>query len=483
MSQNELTELVDELRTLPTEVEWVEFKVNNENPDEIGEYISALANSSCILDKPYGYLVFGIENETHAVIGTLFDPRARKVNGQEIESWLLTFLDPHTDLEIIPGLYKGKKVVVIKISAALNIPIKFKGEDYIRVGSYKKRLKDFPEKARKIWMKDGKAFEDLIAIEGVDRATLLELIDMDSYFRLMKINVPESNDYKIEQFILKKLIYKNENSYSITNLCALLLAKDITGFTKLSRKAVRVIIYEGKDKAKTIREQVGKKGFAAGFEGLIDFINNQLPSNEEIEKAFRKEVRMYPEIAIREIVANALIHQDLTITGTSPMIEIYEDRIEISNPGSPLIDTLRFIDSPPISRNEKLASMMKRMYICEERGSGIDKAIKAAEEYQLPAPLFRKDDNFTRVVLFAPRSLRQMDSKDKIRACYQHCCLQHIVNGFMTNTSLRERFGIKDENYSTISRVIKETLEEGLIKDYDPQNKSRKNSRYIPYYV
>lgn len=76
-----------------------------------------------------------------------------------------------------------------------------------------------------------------------------------------------------------------------------------------------------------------------------------------------------------------------------------------------------------------------------------------------------------------------MDSKDKIRACYQHCCLQHIVNGFMTNTSLRERFGIKDENYSTISRVIKETLEEGLIKDYDPQNKSRKNSRYIPYYV
>jgi len=97
---------------------------------------------------------------------------------------------------------------------------------------------------------------------------------------------------------------------------------------------------------------------------------------------------MYPEIAIRELVANALIHQDFTIRGTGPMIEIFSDRMEITNPGIPLIDTLRFIDEPPQSRNEALASFMRRVNICEEQGSGIDKIILQVKMFQLPAPDF-----------------------------------------------------------------------------------------------
>jgi len=103
-------------------------------------------------------------------------------------------------------------------------------------------------------------------------------------------------------------------------------------------------------------------------------------------KALRKDIPMYPELAVREVVANAIIHQNFFLQGTSPMIEIFDDRMEVTNPGTPLIETKRFIDSPPISRNEKLASFMRRIGVCEERGSGFDKIVYQTEYYQLPAP-------------------------------------------------------------------------------------------------
>ena len=137
-----------------------------------------------------------------------------------------------------------------------------------------------------------------------------------------------------------------------------------------------MIFYKGKNRLQTIKEQVNRKGYAVGFEGLIDFINERLPSNEILGKALREEIKMYPEIAIRELVANALIHQDFEVSGTSPMVEVFEDRIEISNSGTPLINTLRFIDHMPKSRNEMLATFMKGIGICEERGSGIDKVVR-----------------------------------------------------------------------------------------------------------
>jgi ATP-dependent DNA helicase RecG len=70
------------------------------------------------------------------------------------------------------------------------------------------------------------------------------------------------------------------------------------------------------------------------------------------------------------------------------MVEIFAQRMEITNPGEPLVDTLRFIDTPPKCRNEGLAAMMRRMKICEEAGTGIDKVIAAIEAFQLPAPDF-----------------------------------------------------------------------------------------------
>ena len=305
----------------------------------------------------------------------------------------------------------------------------------------------------------------------------LTLLDFPQIFRMLTLPLPESRDAILEKLVEEKLLQARLGKYAVTNLGAILFANNLNEFPEISRKVPRVIIYKGKTKLETLKEQEGIKGYALGFEGLINFINNTLPSNEEIGRVFRTEVKMFPEIAIRELVANALIHQDFSITGTGVMIEFYADRMEITNPGKPMIDTNRFIDHSPESRNEALARFMRRINICEERGSGIDKVVYQAETYQLPAPEFINGDNYTRVKLFATKSLRQMTKKDKVRATYQHCVLKYLSNEYMSNASLRLRFGIDDKNYPQASRIIRQTIEDRLITEHE-------NSKtYIPYWA
>lgn len=485
MEDSDLVKLLDNLLKLGRETEWIEFKENRSITfDEIGEYISALSNSACIHSQEYGYLVFGIEDGTLNIIGTSFDPYKEKVNNQEIESWLTQHLDPKVNFELFHRTLLGKKIVILKIEAATNTPIRFKDISYIRIGSYKKKLDDYPNKARKIWLNDTNAtYERGISIKDLTIEKVLDLLDYKAFFALSKQPLPTNDITIIDKLMSEFLVLKVGSMYAITNLGAILFAKNLSKFRDVQRKSVRVIVYKGKNKVETNREYTGKKGYAAGFENLIDFVNNLLPSNEVIGVALRDEVKMYPKIAIRELVANALIHQDFYEKGTGPMIEIFEDRVEISNPGEPLIDILRFIDHNPQSRNEDLAALMRRLFICEERGSGIDKVIFAVEQYQLPAPRFESSDRFTKVILLGHKTLNDMDKEDKIRACYQHCCLKYVSNERMTNTTLRERFNIPKQNYSIASRIIADTQSANLIKVSNPDNTSRPLTSYIPWWA
>lgn len=156
--------------------------------------------------------------------------------------------------------------------------------------------------------------------------------------------------------------------------------------------------------------------------------------------------------------------------------------MEITNPGLPLVKTDRFLDSPPKSRNEALASFMRRIGVCEERGSGVDKVVFQTEFYQLPAPLFETTAEHTRAVLFAHRELREMDKEDRIRACYLHACLRYVQRDFMTNATLRERFGIEDKNSAMASRIIKDAIDANVIRCHDETVGSRAR-KYLPWWA
>ncbi|TVO55318.1 ATP-binding protein [Denitromonas halophila] len=479
--ESDLLGILTELRKLPSETEWVEFKHNNADPDEIGEYLSALANAAALTGKVHAWLVWGLDNDSHAIIGTTFNPAAARVGNEELESWLLRLLSPKINFRFYALQAEDKPVVLLEIGAAFRHPVQFKGTEYIRIGSYKKKLKDFPEKERELWrVFDRIPFEKEIAAENVAAEEVLRLLEYPAYFDLLSLPLPEGRDGILAALAADDMIAPGKGGkWSITNLGAVLFAKRLANFRILTRKAVRVVLYKGESRVETVREQEGGKGYAAGFEGLIGFVTNLLPSNEVIGQALRKQVPMFPELAIRELVANAIIHQDFHLTGTGPMVEIFSDRMEITNPGLPLVQTDRFLDSPPRSRNEALASFMRRVGVCEERGSGVDKVVFQTEFYQLPAPLFETSNEHTRAVLFAHREFKEMDKGDRIRACYLHACLRYVQRDYMTNTTLRERFGIDEKNSSMVSRIIKDAIEAGLIRCHDETVGSRAR-KYLP---
>jgi predicted HTH transcriptional regulator len=321
-------------------------------------------------------------------------------------------------------------------------------------------------------------------MENVTAQRVLDLIDYSGLFDLLGLPLPEGRSAMLEKMVQERVITTHgADHFNITTLGAILFAKRLADFETLSRKAVRVIVYKGRNRVETLREQVATKGYANGFEGIVRYINDQLPANEVLGQAFRRELRMYPEIAVRELVANALIHQDCAITGDGPKVEIFTDRVEITNPGRPLIDTLRFVDEPPQSRNEALAALMRRMNICEERGSGIDKTLFEIELHQLPAPDFRVTDHHTVATMFSAMPLDRMDKPDRVRACYLHACLKQVSNEAMTNETLRTRLNIPDKDYPKASRIIRETIEANLVKPHDPSSKSRKHAKYLPFWA
>ena len=477
--------LVRELVKLPRETEWVEFKHNKAEPEEIGEYISALSNSAALTGKAHGYLLWGVVDEGHAILGTTFSPAGAKKGNQELESWLLQLLTPKLNFHFYPVVMEdGQPVVVLEIERAFRHPVQFQGHEFIRIGSVKKPLKSFPERERALWrMLERTPFEDGLAAERQSAEEVLRLLDYPAYFSLLNLPLPTNRDGILASLADDDLIVPCEaGGWNITNLGAILLAKNLGDFPTVQRKALRVVKYHGNGRMLTERELPEPRGYAASFEEIIRLLNSILPSNEVMGQALRQTVPMFPELTVREVVANALIHQDFFVTGAGPMVEIFDNRIEVTNPGAPLVDTQRFVDTPPKSRNEKLASLMRRFNICEERGTGIDKVVSQVELFQLPAPLFEAPDGSTRVVLFAHRPLAQMDRADRVRACYLHACLRYVMREPMTNATLRTRLGISDKNAATASRILGEAVEAGFIVIEDKEV-GAKVRRYLPFWA
>lgn len=476
-----LERLVNELRKLPDETPWLEFKHNNYTPEMIGQDISALANGAALHEKSCAYMLWGIHDQTHEIVGTDYNLQTLKKGNQELENWLRSLLSKNADFEFHTVSVNDKNVGVLIIYRAANQTVTFQKADYIRVGSYTKKLSDYPALQAQLWDRiRNSRFEERYAKQDLELEEALRLIDYSSYFDIGEIPQPSDvagiSHYMLEEGIL---VRQDNGLYAITNMGAILLAKKLSDFPRISRKAIRVVQYDGNNRLNMLKEDIGGKGYVVGFEGLIKFINALIPTQELITGALRERKSAYPILAIREAVANALIHQDFSITGTGPVVEIFKSRIEITNSGTPLVDVKRIIDNPPRSRNEKLASLMRRLRMCEELGTGWDKIVIACELLQLPAPKIELFEESTRVTLFAEVPFSSISMEDKLWACYLHACIKHVQGEQLTNSSLRARFGLKDSSSGSVSRLIKEAVELELIKPLDPTTAPR-YMKYIP---
>lgn len=460
--------------TAPAETEHLEFKEAKQQYDanKLLRYCVALAN------ERGGYLVLGVSDKLpRQVVGSQAFSATTELN--DIKARIVEKL--HIRVDTVELMHPLGRVLVFDIpSRPVGHPLDFDGTYLMRAGEDLVAMT--PDQLRRIFAEGEEDWSLRPAMIGCDGDKVVQLLDTQSYFDLLNLPYPATREAVLERFSGEHLIERTGEGWNITNLGALLFAKKLDQFDKLARKAPRVIVYEGTNKLKTKADKPGNKGYAVGFQGLVEYINGLVPSNEVIEQALRREVKMFPEIAVRELVANALIHQDVAESGASVMVELYDDRMEISNPGKPFIPPDRFIDEYR-SRNERLADLMRRLGICEEKGSGVDKVIQAAEVYQLPAPDFRVGEIRTSAVLFAHKDFEQMDKADRVRASYQHCCLRYVMNEKMTNQSLRERFKLSEKKSESVSRAIRDSIEAGKIKLADPDATSLRYRSYIPFWA
>lgn len=464
-------EHIDLWRQAPSEHQRLEFKEakNQFDSRRLHEYCVAIANEGG------GVLLLGIADKPpRPVVGTQAYPDTVAAAEK-----LFQAIGFRVDIEEVA--HPSGRVLVF------HIPSRPRGTAYHLDGKYLMRSGEAlvpmsEDQLRRIFAEGEPDWLEEQSKTGLDAQQVVELLDTQTFFELLKLPYPTDRSGVIDRLMQERLIDAQGGTYAIRRLGALLLAKRLEDFPDLARKAARVVVYSGTSKLETRLDQTGGKGYAVGFQGLVRFVMGQLPQNEVIEDALRKEVKLVPEVVVRELVANALIHQDFMIGGASVMVEVYSNRVEISNPGEPVVPVERFIDGYQ-SRNERLADLMRRMGICEEKSSGIDRVVQAAEVYQLPAPDFRTGHRRTVVTIYGPKPFDEMDRDDRIRACYQHCCLRYVMSEKMSNQSLRERFKLPEERAETASRIIRDCIDAKLIKLENPESGSKRYARYLPFWA
>lgn len=263
--------LVQELASHDVEQEWFEFKVNNYEYEMVGKDISALSNAATYCGRECAYMIWGVDDKTHQIVGTTFCVEKVKAKQQELQSYLRTMLSSNVNFEFHSIVIEDKNVVVLIIYKATMYPVSFQKVDYIRVGSYTKKLIEHPTMAAKLWENiRGVKFEEVIAKSDLTVGEALNLIHYSSYFELIGQLQPTSQEGLVECMLRESIMVKQDNGlYAITNLGAILFARQLSDFSQVERKALRIVQYKGNHKLEMLKEHTDPRGYAVAFESVV----------------------------------------------------------------------------------------------------------------------------------------------------------------------------------------------------------------------
>lgn len=472
--------LRESLAPVPHEVNELDWKTRlSDRKDRLAEHLMALANH-----PEGGTLVFGIDN-----LGRPEGVDCRAV--AEISNMLANLgreaIDPPLAIDHAVVDLDGTPVLLVHVPEQAVKPAHRRGksieETWVRSGGTTRKASR-QEVGALMLNSAAPRWEDLrasplLALEEVERQ-----LDLGAVARLLQRPLPDGPESLSQWLKAEGLIVPDGRGFYITNFGAIAAAHSLADFPSLTRKQVRVIRYRGRNKVETIDELPIDRGYAVAFEWLISHLQRVLPHSEVIQQSLRVDTSVYPDIALRELIANALIHQDFSIAGAGPMVEIYDDRISITSPGALLPGKRadRLIGATPASRNEKLASSFRRFRICEERGTGFQKVIQSIELFGLPPLAMSVQENAFNVAIGAPRTFASMPTLERIEACYQHAVLQYVSSQTLTNTTLRNRFKLPEKQRNLITNLIADAVSAGRIKRKDTGG-GKKFAEYVPYWV
>lgn len=352
-----IEEVIANCLSYDDEQEWFEFKSNYVEPDELGRYISSLSNSAAMLGRANGYLIFGIHDKTHEIMGTSFSPH-KAVNNEPLQHYLARSLNPSIPFRFEETSYRGQRLVVLVVPAARIVPTSYLDARYIRIGSSKENLRRYPEREAALFSILTFGLPSLTSIEA-DRQNL-------TFGQLFMYYGSKNLTLNRETFAENLGFYTKDGKY---NLLAQLLS-DNSGFP------LRVAIFSGKTKANklySVRE-FGYKCLLFSVDEIIQYgdVINIFQADESNRIVERKEVRLFDQNAFREAVVNAILH-NRWIDRNEPMFSIFSDRMEILSRGSigPLQTKEGFFKGHSIPVNEKLSEIFLQVHISEKTGRGV----------------------------------------------------------------------------------------------------------------
>jgi ATP-dependent DNA helicase RecG len=387
MNTAELHALLDRLRAEPHETEWLEFKANRYDAQELGEYLSALANSAGLLGKPRGYLVFGVADGTHNVVGTTFDPAAEKGKGnQPLPLWLSLGLQPNVGFEIHTFNYQERRIVLFEVHPAFDRPVKFYGTAYVRDGSCKTELAKYSEKERRIWQLRTDWSAQICAqatLEDLDEAAIAKA--RHEYKTKFPPKIAEVDVWDDATFLNKAKVTIRGH---ITNAALLLLGKPESS-TLLTPSVVRISWILKNERNEELDYEHFGPPFLSNVDKVLARIRNlnvrELPSGT----LFPIELTQYDPWVIREALHNCIAHQDYGLRGRINVIET-PDSLLLSNVGGFLpgsVESVIHQDAPSeLYRNPFLAEAMVNLNLIDTQGGGIKRMFLTQRRRFFPMP-------------------------------------------------------------------------------------------------
>lgn len=390
MENKDLVRLIDELRSLPKENEWVEFKSGDVvTNDRFGRYISAISNAACIHNQPFGYLIFGINDKTHTVEGTKYRFQKRKEGNEELELWIRRLLMPSIKFEFLPCDYGELYLEVFKIPAAVSEPTQFMKIPYIRIGTNLTDLRRYTHFIRTIYNSQ----EDWSA-NVIEKATIEDL-DRDAVslarekFKEKMIGKPFYNEIDVwpDQLFLDKA--KITINGQITNTAIILLGKPESSHYISPKVAQITWKLDTEEKA---YEHFGIPLFISVNEVLKQIRNVKykfFPDNQLIAI----EVLKYDPEVILEALNNCIAHQDYSYNSRIVLTE-ETGKLIFSNAGNffegSADDYTTGNKTPKKYRNRWLAEAMVTLNMIDSMGYGIYKMYKSQKQRFFPLPDYTK---------------------------------------------------------------------------------------------
>ena len=356
-------DLLETLLSYKDEYEWLDFKENWFSKDEIGEYISAIANGAALCGKEFGYIVWGVNDATKEVVGTTVNFN-KDIDNEPYKHYLARNLTPKISFETIEFKYNEARIVMLIIPQSKSIVTKFKNEAFIRIGSSKEKLSKYPEWEIKLNNTLVNGYPTIVNVAAPDYAQELTFEKLFMYYGAKGLTLRHDT-------FEKTLKLKNkDNKY---NIMAYILSDQ-------NEIPIRVSIFSGIDKSAPLYsvKEFGNTCILYSMDKILEYGDaiNIIQADERNRISERIDVPLFDYEAYHEAILNAFIHNKwLTLNG--PQISIFTDRIEILSHGGLALDqdVDGFYSGASIPVNEILASIFLQLRISERSGRGVPKIV------------------------------------------------------------------------------------------------------------